>query len=74
MNNREIDLIINIAKNSGERELKNDFLIRWMAEGFGNLLFTNTKCAKEFVDALNYYRSHQADSGPLEIKSWEEYR
>jgi carbamoyl-phosphate synthase large subunit len=77
--NREIDLIINIPKNNGERELKNDFLIRRMAVDFDIPLFTNVKCAKEFVDALSYYKSQQLGHNqpghyPLEIKSWEEYR
>jgi carbamoyl-phosphate synthase large subunit len=75
--NGEIDLIINIPKNNGERELKNDFLIRRMAVDFDIPLFTNIKCAKEFVDALVYYRSNQNNQWgnyPLEIKAWEEYR
>jgi carbamoyl-phosphate synthase large subunit len=72
--NREIDLIINIPKNNGERELKNDFIIRRMAVDFDIPLLTNIKCAKEFVDALGYYRNNQAGNYPLEIKSWEEYR
>ncbi|MDR1469515.1 MAG: carbamoyl-phosphate synthase (glutamine-hydrolyzing) large subunit [Spirochaetaceae bacterium] len=72
--NREIDLIINIPKNNGERELKNDFLIRRMAVDFDIPLFTNIKCAKEFVDALAFYRNHPAGTYPLEIKAWEEYR
>jgi carbamoyl-phosphate synthase large subunit len=75
--NREIDLIINIPKNNGERELKNDFLIRRMAVDYDIPLFTNIKCAKEFVDALVYYRNNrnnQLGTYPLEIKAWEEYR
>jgi carbamoyl-phosphate synthase large subunit len=72
--NREIDLIINIPKNNGKRELKNDYLIRRMAIDFDIPLFTNIKCAKEFVDALVYYKKNEAALPyPLEIKAWEEY-
>jgi carbamoyl-phosphate synthase large subunit len=66
---REIDMIINVPKNTRETELKNDYLIRRMAVDFDIPLFTNIKVAREFIDALAYRR----EKG-LEIKSWEEYR
>jgi carbamoyl-phosphate synthase large subunit len=66
--NREIDLVINIPKNNRETELKNDYLIRRMAIDFDIPLFTNIKVAKEFIDALAYKR----EIG-LEIKAWEDY-
>ena len=65
---REIDMIINIPKNNRETELKNDYIIRRMAVDFDIPLFTNIKVAKEFIEALVYYR----EKG-LEIKAWEEY-
>ncbi|MDR2150095.1 MAG: carbamoyl-phosphate synthase (glutamine-hydrolyzing) large subunit [Spirochaetaceae bacterium] len=66
--NRDIDLVINIPKNNHKTELKNDYLIRRMAIDFDIPLFTNIKVAKEFIDALTYKRK----TG-LEIKAWEEY-
>jgi carbamoyl-phosphate synthase large subunit len=50
-----------------------------MAVDFDIPLFTNIKCAKEFVDALHYYKANEGMTGgvpggtPLEIKAWEEY-
>ena len=67
--NREIDLIINIPKDNREKELKNNYLIRRMAVDFDVPLITNIKVAREFIDALAWYRKHG-----LEIKAWEEYR
>ena len=67
--NREIDLIINIPKDNREKELKNNYLIRRMAVDFDVPLITNIKVAREFIDALAWYRAHG-----LEIKSWEEYK
>jgi carbamoyl-phosphate synthase large subunit len=66
--NHEVDLIINIPKNNGERELKNDFIIRRQAIDFDIPLFTNVKCAREFVDALLYNRENG-----FEIESWNFY-
>ncbi|MDR3342109.1 MAG: carbamoyl-phosphate synthase large subunit [Treponema sp.] len=66
---REIDMIINIPKNNGETELKNDYIIRRMAVDFDIPLFTNIKVARQFIDALVYHR----EKG-LEIKPWEAYQ
>ncbi|MDR1466177.1 MAG: carbamoyl-phosphate synthase (glutamine-hydrolyzing) large subunit [Treponema sp.] len=66
---REIDMIINVPKNNGARELKNNYLIRRLAVDFEIPLFTNVKVAREFIDALEYKRARG-----LEIKAWEEYR
>ncbi|MDR2480681.1 MAG: carbamoyl-phosphate synthase (glutamine-hydrolyzing) large subunit [Spirochaetaceae bacterium] len=65
---RKFDLIINIPKNNRETELKNDYIIRRGAVDFDIPLITNIRVAKQFIDALAYYREHG-----LEIKSWEEY-
>jgi carbamoyl-phosphate synthase large subunit len=67
--NRELDLIINIPKNNADKELKNDYLVRRMAVDFDIPLLTNIKAAQAFIEALEYYH----DKG-LEIKAWEEYR
>lgn len=66
---RKIDLVINVPKNNGETELKNDYLIRRMAVDFDVPLFTNVKAAKQFAESLAY-----AKEKGLEIKSWEEYK
>jgi carbamoyl-phosphate synthase large subunit len=66
--NRELDLIINIPKNNRQSELKNDYLIRREAVDFDIPLITNIKVARQFIDALAYYRTKG-----LEIKAWEEY-
>jgi carbamoyl-phosphate synthase large subunit len=67
--NHQVDLIINIPKDNGERELKNNYLIRRMAVDFDIPLITNIKVAQQFVEALAQYKQHG-----LEIKAWEEYR
>jgi carbamoyl-phosphate synthase large subunit len=66
---REIDMIINVPKNNGSKELRNNYLIRRLAVDFDVPLFTNIKVAREFIDALVYKRARG-----LEIKAWEEYR
>ncbi|MDR2185384.1 MAG: carbamoyl-phosphate synthase (glutamine-hydrolyzing) large subunit [Treponema sp.] len=66
---REIDMIINIPKNNRETELRNDYIIRRMAVDFDIPLFTNTKVARQFIDALAEHRKKA-----LEIKAWEDYR
>ncbi|MDR0411218.1 MAG: carbamoyl-phosphate synthase (glutamine-hydrolyzing) large subunit [Treponema sp.] len=65
---REIDMIINVPKNNGSKELKNNYLIRRLAVDFDIPLFTNVKVAREFIDALGYKQTKG-----LEIKAWEEY-
>ncbi|GMO43042.1 MAG: carbamoyl-phosphate synthase (glutamine-hydrolyzing) large subunit [Termitinemataceae bacterium] len=67
--NRKIELIINIPKNNLDKELKNNSIIRKMAIDFDVPLITNIKVARQFVDALVYYKKNG-----LEIKSWGEYR
>jgi len=69
LKNREIDLVINIPKNNRETELKNDYIIRRMAVDCDIPLITNIKIAKQFTDALEWYKSRG-----LEIKSREEYK
>ena len=66
---RAVDLVINVPKNNGETELRNDYLIRRMAVDFDVPLFTNVKAAKQFAESLAY-----AKEKGLEIKAWEEYR
>ncbi len=65
----EVDLVINIPKNNRETELKNDFSIRSMAVELGIPLITNIKIAKQFTDAVEWYKTRG-----LEVKSREDYR
>lgn len=65
----EVDLVINIPKNNRETELKNDFSIRRMTIDYDIPLITNIKIAKQFTDALEWYKTRG-----LEVKSREEYK
>jgi carbamoyl-phosphate synthase large subunit len=65
---RGFDLVINIPKNNGEKELKNDYIIRRMAIDFDLPLVTDIKVARRLTEALAQNR----EAG-LEVKAWEEY-
>jgi len=69
LRDRAFDLVINIPKNNGERELKNDYIIRRMAIDFDLPLVTDIKVARRLTEALAQHRGRG-----LEIKAWEEYR
>ena len=66
---RKVDLVINVPKDNGETELRNDYLIRRTAIDYEVPLFTNVKVARQFAESLSYAQKHG-----VEIKSWEEYR
>jgi carbamoyl-phosphate synthase large subunit len=65
---REIDLVINIPKNTGAEELKNDYIIRRKSADFGIPLITDVQLARRFVEALA-----KKPLAELAIKSWQEY-
>ena len=65
---RRVDLVINIPKNSAEEELANDYLIRRKAADFGIPLITNIQLAQRFVEAIS-----KKSLAELRIKSWQEY-
>ncbi len=65
---RDFDLVINIPKNNGEKELRNDYIIRRMAIDFDLPLITDIKVARRFTEALS-----QARERGVEVKAWEEY-
>jgi len=65
---RKIDLVINIPKSYEEEEITNDYLIRRKAVDFNIPLLTNAQVAKLFVESI--YSKKMED---LEVKSWEEY-
>ena len=65
---RKIDLVINIPKSLEEEELTNDYLIRRKAVDFNIPLLTNEQITKLFIESI--YKKKMEE---LEIKSWEEY-
>ncbi|MCQ2114800.1 MAG: carbamoyl-phosphate synthase (glutamine-hydrolyzing) large subunit [Bacteroidales bacterium] len=67
--NHEIDLVINIPKNSTPRELQNGYQIRRAAIDYNVPLITNARLASAFISA--FCRHELAD---LEIKHWAEYK
>ena len=65
---RKIDLVINIPKSLEEEELANDYFIRRKAVDFNIPLLTNEQVTKLFIESI--YKKKIED---LEIKSWDEY-
>jgi carbamoyl-phosphate synthase large subunit len=65
---RAVDLVINIPKSSAAEELENDYLIRRKAADFGIPLITNIQLAQRFVEAIS-----KKSLAELRIKSWQEY-
>ncbi|MCH8328945.1 MAG: carbamoyl-phosphate synthase (glutamine-hydrolyzing) large subunit [Nanoarchaeota archaeon] len=65
---RKIDLVINIPKSFEEEELENDYLIRRKAVDFNIPLLTNEQNTKLFVESISKLKMKD-----LKIKAWEEY-
>jgi len=66
---RKFELIINIPKNTTERELRNDYIIRRNAVDFNIPLLTNARLASAFVNAFCNLRIED-----IKIKAWNEYK
>lgn len=66
--NRQIDLIVNIPKNLTPGELRNGYYIRRAAIDFNVPLITNTRLASAFIHAFC-----KLDLDDIEIKRWDEY-
>ncbi|MCQ2147330.1 MAG: carbamoyl-phosphate synthase (glutamine-hydrolyzing) large subunit [Bacteroidales bacterium] len=66
--NKELDMVINIPKNFTDSELSNGYLIRRAAIDFNIPLFTNARLATSFIKA---FCSMSMDD--IQIKSWDEY-
>jgi len=66
--NRSLDLIINIPKSIEEAELTNDYLIRRKAIDFNIPLITNLEFAERFIEAIAKIKPEN-----LSIRSWDEY-
>ncbi len=67
--NRRVDLVINIPKTYQKEELTNDYLIRRAAVDFGIPLLTNTQLARRLATAL-----HRIPVEKLKVRRWSEYR
>jgi carbamoyl-phosphate synthase large subunit len=65
---RKIDLVINIPKTFQEEELSNDYLIRRRAVDLGIPLITNIQFARRFVEAIC-----QKQMPGLAVKAYGEY-
>jgi len=68
ISNKQFDLVVNIPKNTTERELSNDYEIRRGAIDFNIPLLTNARLASAFIQA---FCSLPLDK--VKIKSWDEY-
>jgi carbamoyl-phosphate synthase large subunit len=68
LNERRVDLVINIPKSSAEEELANDYRIRRRAADLGIPLITDIQLAQRFVEAIARKRLTE-----LQIKSWQDY-
>lgn len=66
---REVDLVINVPKSFEEEELSNDYVIRRKAVDYEISLFTNIQAAVMFVEAITTLNPER----DLQIKSWGEY-
>ncbi len=65
---RKLDLIINIPKSIEATELTNDYIIRRKAVDFNIPLITNLQFAVRFIDAIS-----KVSLNDLVIKSWDKY-
>ncbi len=68
LQNRRIDLVVNIPKNLSKHELDNDYSIRRSAVDYNIPLITNPNLAAAFIMAFCKIRP-----GEIEIRSWDEY-
>ncbi len=66
--NKQIDLVVNIPKNFTTSELDNGYKIRRAAIDYNIPLLTNSRLASAFIQAFC-----KLDIGDIEIKHWQEY-
>ena len=65
---KKIDMVVNIPKNLSPSELKNGYMIRRTSIDFNIPLITNARLARAFIEA---FCNMSVDD--IEIKSWEEF-
>lgn len=68
LQDREIDLVINVPKNYTPEELQNGYMIRRAAVDFNIPLITNARLATAFIRAFCNTASDE-----IQIKSWDQY-
>jgi len=68
ISNKQLDLVINIPKDTSRRELANDYEIRRGAIDFNIPLLTNSRLASAFITAFC-----SMTTADIKIKSWDEY-
>ena len=68
LNNREIDLVINIPRNHSDKELTNGYKIRRTAIDRNIPLLTNARLASSFI-----YSFCAMSPDEIDIKSWQEF-
>lgn len=66
--NKEIDMVVNIPKNFSSSELNNGYKIRRAAIDYNVPLVTNSRLASAFIQAFC-----KVDIDDIEIKAWNEY-
>ena len=66
---KKIDLVVNIPKNLSASELKNGYMIRRSSIDFNIPLITNTRLARAFIQAFC-----TMDVDDIEIKAWDEFQ
>jgi len=66
---KQVDMVVNIAKNLTQGELTNGYRIRRGAIDFNIPLFTNARLASAFIHAFC-----ALDMKNIPIKSWDEYK
>ena len=69
LQNKQIDMVINIPKNMTHTELTNGYRIRRAAVDFNIPLITNTRLASAFI--ISFCNMTEDE---IEIKSWDEYK
>ncbi|MGV8964437.1 MAG: carbamoyl-phosphate synthase (glutamine-hydrolyzing) large subunit [Candidatus Saccharimonadaceae bacterium] len=65
---KKIDMVVNIPKNLTPGELKNGYVIRRTSIDFNVPLITNTRLARAFIEAFC-----TMDVDEISIKSWDQY-
>ncbi|NLC48837.1 MAG: carbamoyl phosphate synthase large subunit, partial [Bacteroidales bacterium] len=65
---KKIDMVVNIPKNLSVSELKNGYMIRRTSIDFNIPLITNTRLARAYIEAFC-----NMDVDDIEIKSWDEF-
>ena len=65
---KKIDLVINIPKNYTAEEMENGYMIRRAAIDFNIPLITNARLATAFIRAFC-----AMDIDDISIKSWDQY-